>query len=240
VADDQKTAPEEAASNQQNFDAFWRKEQEKLEDMCRQHRRRVLQEIAAADTIDAQKARERGEKVPSPTLEPEGAGMPNAFFTIAPAEWKFNWHRGVQQWRKIAGGSLSDGAAIMTLHMHHVIGAILKDLVLKQGPLEGQANKDRLAAGIEEVVDYSFRWEYQGRGTIHVHVVAWVRYTKDYAEDPRMLEGRTDANPGSVKSPLLSYLEDLFHARIDVQCGNGAHCHLRYVTGYVSKASDAL
>ena len=64
IADRVKIAPEEIASNQQNFDSFWRKEQEKLEDMCRQM-----------------------------------GSMPNCLFTVAPAEWKLQWHRGMQQWR---------------------------------------------------------------------------------------------------------------------------------------------
>jgi hypothetical protein len=78
MADKLKIAPEQAASNQQNFDTFWKKEQEKLEDMCRQMK-----------------------------------GMPNFFFTVAPAEWKFQWHRGMQHWRQ-AEASRSDGQAIMT------------------------------------------------------------------------------------------------------------------------------
>jgi hypothetical protein len=92
-------------------------------------------------------------------------------------------------------------------------------------------------AGIEEVFDYSFRWEYQGRGTIHVHVVAWVRF-KDGKTDMSHLDGRS--NQEDEKSALVQYLEKLFRSSVDVQCGNGSHCLLRYVTGYVSKASDAL
>ena len=40
IADDRKMAPEEVASNQQNFDSYWRIEQAKLEDMCRQYGRK--------------------------------------------------------------------------------------------------------------------------------------------------------------------------------------------------------
>ena len=65
IAEREKIAPEQAASTMQNFDSFWEKEKEKLEDMCRQKN-----------------------------------CFPNLFFTVAPAEWKFNWHRGVQQWQK--------------------------------------------------------------------------------------------------------------------------------------------
>ena len=37
IAESKNIAPEEAASDMQNFDVRWRREQEKLEDMCRQH-----------------------------------------------------------------------------------------------------------------------------------------------------------------------------------------------------------
>ena len=96
IAQRQEIAPEEAASHLQNFDAFWTKETEKLEDMCRQH-----------------------------------SAMPNFYMTVAPAEWKAIWHRGLQHWRKVTG-SLSAGQAIMTLHLNNVLGAILKDF-LQQG-----------------------------------------------------------------------------------------------------------
>ena len=85
---------------------------------------------------------------------------------------------------------------------------------------------------------YCLRFEYQGRGTIHVHHVAWVKLVKGPFPDPAArLCGKTGERHFS---PLVTYLENLFRASIDVQCGRGEHCLLRYVTGYISKASDAL
>ncbi|CAE8634707.1 unnamed protein product [Polarella glacialis] len=234
VADLQGIAPKEVASNQQNFDSYWEREQEQ-------------------------------------------GSLPNLFFTIAPAEWKFLCHKGLQHWRKVTK-SLSQGQAIMTLHMNHVIGTILKEIILKKGSPyeepEGQKQKDqeqqesqderqeeqgavgsrpfrepkifnskamqeRFMAGIEEVLEFSFRWEFQGRGTIHVHVLAWVRYRDFKHLDPGRLAGRSNQTD-KEKSELLQYLEQKFNSSVDVQCGNGNACLLRYVTGYVSKASDAL
>eukprot|EP00973_Karenia_brevis_P064369 8943606-Karenia_brevis.AAC.1 len=148
----------------QNFDAFWQWEREKLEDMCRQ--------------MDA---------------------LPNLFFTIAPGEWKFNFHRAVHQWRTETGQSLSDGQAALTIHMHHVIGAVLQDSFLRKGsPFEADANqfkdnafKERYQNGIEEVLEYSLRWEFQSRGTIHVHVVAWVKYAPEFRYAPQQMSGRS-------------------------------------------------
>eukprot|EP00972_Heterocapsa_arctica_P088274 13016719-Heterocapsa_arctica.AAC.1 len=82
------------------------------------------------------------------------------------------------------------------------------------------------------------RFEYQGRGTIHVHVVAWVKLSAGaFTDAASRLCGRTGKAHGSR---LVSFLEAAFRASVDVQCGQGEHCMLRYVTGYVSKASDAL
>ena len=97
-------------------------------------------------------------------------------------------------------------------------------------------HKMRYELGIEEVLDYSFRWEFQGRGTIHVHAIAWVKF-RDGVE-PRQLDGRS--NQSDAKSDLLRHLESAFNASIDVQCGDGSAVLLRYVAGYVTKASDAL
>ena len=203
IADTKKIAPEQIASNQQQFDSFWRQEQTKLEDMCRQMGK-----------------------------------MPNFVFTVAPAEWKFRYHRGMQQWR-IDEKSLSDGQAIMTLQLHHCIKSIVESIALKKGNRE---EDDPLRmAGIEEVLEWSCRWEFQGRGTLHVHVVAWVNFTSSAGgfEGSKALGGMSnDTDPNN--SPALSLLEDQFNASVDVQCGDGSHCLLRYVTGYVSKASDAL
>ena len=135
MADKQKIAPEQAASTMQNFDGYWEKEGEKLEDMCRQQKKRQEREM-----------RDAGD---DPT---EATGMPHCFFTIAPAEWKFCHHQGMLHWTKEAGFSESDAQQTMLLHMNHVIGTVLKEVVLKTGKVEDTDEfRERLATGIEEV-----------------------------------------------------------------------------------------
>ncbi|CAJ1358990.1 unnamed protein product, partial [Effrenium voratum] len=99
-------------------------------------------------------------------------GMPNLFFTIAPAEWKFPLHEGMFG-HCGAPAELEKVQATLALHMRHVLKEVVEQCVLN-------------------------------------------------------------------RSPLLLYLERLFNARVDVQCQRGEHCLLRYVSGYVSKSSDAL
>jgi len=119
----------------------------------------------------------------------------------------------------------------MALHMYHCLDEILQRLFTEREIC-------RRAVGIEDVRDYCLRFEYQGRGTLHVHVVAWVRLVHGPFPDPAArLCGKTGERH---VSPLVTYLENVFRASVDVQCGRGEHCLLRYVTGYISKASDAL
>ena len=192
VADARSIAPDEAASNMQCYAEFWKREAEKLEDMCRQH-----------------------------------AEKPNLFFTVAPAEWKFPIHEGMLAGPK-GNASLEDVQTMLALHMYHVLVEVIENLLLKKELCAGDA-------GIENVFDYSIRFEFQDRGTLHVHVVAWVKFATSL--DPRdVLSGRS----GVKNSKLVAFLENAFRASVDVQCGSGEHCLLAYVTGYTAKASDAL
>ena len=62
MADKNKIAPEEAASNMQNFDSYWLKEQEKLEDICRQHKQQARQQHASTARAEEDEIRERAQR----------------------------------------------------------------------------------------------------------------------------------------------------------------------------------
>ena len=79
------------------------------------------------------------------------------------------------------------------------------------------------------VENYVLRIEFQGRGTLHVHVALWAIL---YAH--KDLRGKT-GEPGD--SSLVSYLTALGFESIDVQYGEG---YLNYINGYLGKASDAM
>jgi len=72
--------------------------------------------------------------------------------------------------------------------------------------------------------------EYQGRGTPHWHMAAWVVPFGLLAH----LQGRTGT---AVVSLFVKFLALLFRCEIDVQIGNG---RLNYINGYVSKDHDAV
>ena len=78
-------------------------------------------------------------------------------------------------------------------------------------------------------MEYIVKTEYQGRGTPHWHIVAWIVCFGHIS----LLVGRTK----KVVSAFVRFLELVSCCDIDVQVGNG---RLNYINGYVSKDHDAV
>ena len=55
----------------------------------------------------------------------------------------------------------------VTLHMHHCIRAVLETCLLKKGFSDAGSAARR--AGLHEVLKCCYRWEFPGRGTLHIH-----------------------------------------------------------------------
>eukprot|EP00971_Amphidinium_carterae_P316350 6287959-Amphidinium_carterae.2 len=149
--------------------------------------------------------------------------LPSIFFTLAPAEWKYILHEGMFQQE-----TLTEQQWKLTMHMHNTMEALLEAHLLKNG-------SHLHDLGIETIRQWSVRFEFQSRGTIHLHAVLWADLIKNVKPDT--LTGRTGEQH---QSKMVKLLEQLFKCRVDAQCGDGSHNLLRYVAGYVAKASDAL
>ena len=80
------------------------------------------------------------------------------------------------------------------------------------------------------VFEWVMKTEYQGRGTPHWHIAAWIVSFGLL----NFLAGRTGT---AVVSAFVKFLEVLFMCQIDVQICNG---RLNYISGYVSKDHDAV
>ena len=199
VANQRQAAPEQIASDMDMFEGYWKQQLLKMEDICRQ-------EFERSGDI--------------------GEALPNVFFTIAPAEWKYVLPDGV-----FFEDLLSHQQQMLTLHLHHLhhtMGRLLEVHLLK----EACSLRD---IGIAKVRQWSFRFEFQARGTLHLHAVLWADLMQGWdAED---LTGRSNTDKSTA---FLKLLEQVFHCRADVQCGDSSHVLLKYVAGYLTKASDAL
>ena len=140
--------------------------------------------------------------------------FPNVFITIAPAEWKFPRPYFLEGYKHCVFA----GAYIMALHMFHLVRCIWLFLAAPYG--------HRFFV----VYEWVSKTEYQGRGTPHWHLAAWVVCCGLLA----WLQGRTGTR---LVSAFVNFLSMLFCCEIDVQIGNG---RLNYINGYVSKDHDAV
>ena len=96
----------------------------------------------------------------------------------------------------------------MSLHMYEVTRSIWRFLCTQFG------------TRFFEVLEWILKTEYQGRGTPHWHIAAWV-----ICWGPRLyLAGRTGQGDciARVASSFVKFRALLFHCEIDVQVGNWA------------------
>ena len=80
----------------------------------------------------------------------------------------------------------------------------------------------------DEVYDYCIRIEFQGRGTLHIHVVAWAILPHGVKLAGNVVDKRW--------SPFVRLLHKTFKSSVDVAIG----AYHNYISGYISKASDAM
>ncbi|MCP4466655.1 MAG: hypothetical protein GY813_07890, partial [Halieaceae bacterium] len=107
---------------------------------------------------------------------------------------------------------------MMSLHMYYLVRCIWLFLANRWG------HKYFI------VYEWCMKTEYQGRGTPHWHICAWVVCFGLL----QYLQGRTGT---AVVSAFVKFLSLVFCAEIDVQIGNG---RLNYISGYVAKDHDAV
>ena len=80
------------------------------------------------------------------------------------------------------------------------------------------------------VFEWCMKTEYQGRGTPHWHICAWVVCFG-------RLQGLAGRTGTAVVSAFVKFLAALFCCEVDVQVGNG---RINYINGYVAKDHDSV
>ena len=147
--------------------------------------------------------------------------FPNLFITIAPAEWKFP----LPYWLRPYRENLVSGAYCIGIHMYLLVLSMWAFLC------------NRLGHRWFQVMEYAVRTEYQGRGTPHWHICAWVLTATGVSL--AALAGRVGVSGQALAAAVgfVKFLGLLFMCEIDVQVGNG---RLNYINGYCTKGHDAV
>ena len=196
-----------ATDHYTDSESYWRHEQDISCDMVRQM-------SVLGDVVPGEDADRTIYEFCHNESSPGRLAFPNFFITIAPAQWLFP----LPAWLKdLAATNLSDVSGVVALHIYHVLMVSLKSILCE-------------GVWFSSVFHYCMRIEFQGRGTIHVHVALWA-----IARDGMDLSGRVgDHYPGG----FVTYLSKLYGGcKVDVQLGSG---WLNYINGYVNKGHDSM
>ena len=104
-------------------------------------------------------------------------GFPSFFLTISPYEWTFPWPGFIEKIREQHCLEPTDLPVLETLHVANVLEQIAC------GYLAG-ANTNRWRQHVfgnsqqpmdRNVITYFYRFEFQSRGTLHLHMLVWVK-----------------------------------------------------------------
>lgn len=104
-------------------------------------------------------------------------GNPSFFLTISPYEWSFPWPAFIKNLHEEHSLEPTDLPILETLHVAHVLEQIAR------GYLTG-ANTNRWRQHLfgnsdnptdSNLLTYFYRFEFQKRGTLHLHMLVWVK-----------------------------------------------------------------
>ena len=121
---------------------------------------------------------------------------PNVFITVTVNEWDFPFHSSIVA--RVKGRQMIDCQGPMTLDMYRV-------------PMETMTDLLRTNDLFEDVFEHLIRVEFQGRGTLQIHVVAWAILQPGVKITGRVVDGKW--------SPFVRLLHTLFKSNVDVQMG---------------------
>lgn len=103
-------------------------------------------------------------------------GLPDVFITISPFEWSFPFPKWLNDIRLQCGKEPTQIAGLETFHIVHILSQVVR------GYLCG-SNSKRWSNHVfsynqlktrSNIKTYFYRFEFQGRGTVHMHLLVWL------------------------------------------------------------------
>ena len=153
VAENRGLTPDVRADNKQNGESYWLHEQDILCDVVRQMGLRCEDQLHHRELYDY---------CHPFNGTPRSLSFPNVFMTIAPGKWVSPSHYAIfQRWKRPKGYTnpkdLHHVAGLFTLRIYNVLMCALRSLFVPDDYFE-------------KVIEYVVRTEFQGRGTLHLHI----------------------------------------------------------------------
>ena len=115
----------------------------------------------------------------------EQFGPPSLFITISPYEWNFPFPEWLKSLRQQTGNGASNLAGFELLHIVHVLEQLVRGYMCgsnTQAWTNNVFNYNRIK-DMKNVQTYFYRFEFQERGTVHLHMLVWLKNAKQIRLD---------------------------------------------------------
>ena len=115
----------------------------------------------------------------------EQFGPPSLFITISPYEWSFPFPEWLESLRKQTGNGPTNLAGLELLHIVHVLEQLVRGYMCgsnTQAWTNNVFNYNRIK-DMKNVQTYFYRFEFQERGTVHLHMLVCLKKAKQIRLD---------------------------------------------------------
>ena len=104
-------------------------------------------------------------------------GYPSLFITISPSEWSFPIPPWISQLRELTGRGETELAAYETIHIVHILEQIVRGYMCGSNDKAWKSHlfSYQRKSSINNVLNYFYRFEFQKRGTVHMHMLVWLK-----------------------------------------------------------------
>ncbi len=104
-------------------------------------------------------------------------GLPDVFITLSPYEWSFPFPAWIEDVRLKTGNGPTNLAGYETAHIVHVLTQVVRGYLCGSNSQKWSNhlfNYNRLKSR-KNVKTYFYRFEFQKRGTVHLHLLVWLQ-----------------------------------------------------------------
>ena len=107
-------------------------------------------------------------------------GAPSVFLTISPYEWSFPVPSWLSSMQDLTSRGPTQPAAFETTHIAHILEQIIRGYLCGSNDKKWSNhvfNYNNISS-FSNILTYFYRFEFQNRGTVHVHLLVWLKDIK--------------------------------------------------------------
>lgn len=110
-------------------------------------------------------------------------GYLSVFLTISPYEWTFPFPEYLQKIRQATGNGPTNLASLETLHITHVLEQLVRGYLCGSNNQKWKTHVFNYSGlpNKSNINTYFYLFEFQERGTAHLHLLVWLKNLKKFA-----------------------------------------------------------